>query len=104
MPYIRGCAQCGHTALITAPDLNRYGRHERWWFDEYGVDLGEPLGPDYQEGDAYYRGFEKGVVVAAPYSETAATLGTPHMDVASGETTTVLEIEAGDTRIYVAAG
>ena len=77
---------------------------QAWWFDEYDVELGEPLGHYYQEGEAYYREFEKGVVVAAPHSGTTVTLSTQHTDVTSGEKATVFQIQQGDARIYVTAG
>ncbi len=87
-----------------AHDFGPRDHGQAWWFDEYDVELGEPLSPYYQEGEAYYREFEKGVVVAAPYSGTTVTLDTPHTDVTSGDTATEFQVQSGDARIYVRAG
>jgi hypothetical protein len=38
-----------------------------WWFSEYDVDLGEPSGNYYVKDNAYWREFEEGMVVSAPY-------------------------------------
>ena len=85
-------------------DLGPRDHGQAWWFDEYDAELGEPLGRYYQEGEAYYREFEKGVVVAAPYYETTVTLSTQHTDVTSGEEATVFQIQSADARIYIRAG
>lgn len=77
---------------------------QAWWFPEYDVELGQPLGSYYQIDDAYYREFEHGVVAAAPYANTTVTLDAPHTDVTSGQQDTVFQIKKGDGRIYVRAG
>ena len=77
---------------------------QAWWFPEYDVELGNPLGSYHQKGEAYYREFEHGVVVAAPYSDTTVTLDTPHTDATSGEQGTEFQIEVGDGRLYVSGG
>jgi len=74
---------------------------QAWWFDEYDVDLGQPLGPYYRQGDAYYREFERGLVVAAPYSDATVTLDSPYTDVTSGNTGTEFMTSHDDGRIYV---
>ena len=66
------------------------------------MDLGKPLGPYYQKGDAYFREFEKGVVVAAPYSDTTVALESPHADLTSSAVETEFEISGGDGRVFVA--
>ena len=75
---------------------------QAWWFDEYGVDLGEPMGPYYQQGDGYFREFEKGIVVASPCADTTVTLDSPHADVTSGTTGADFLVQAGEGRVYVA--
>jgi hypothetical protein len=77
---------------------------QAWWFDEYDVELGEPLGPYYREAETYYREFENGVVVAAPYSSTTVSLPGEHIDVTSGERAMAFQVQAGDGRIYLRAG
>lgn len=43
-----------------------------WLYDNYNVDLGDPLGPRYQSGgSSWRRDFTKGYVVADPVSHTA---------------------------------
>ncbi|MFC2008964.1 putative glycoside hydrolase [Chloroflexota bacterium] len=76
---------------------------QAWWFGEYDVDLGQPLGAYYQQGDAYFREFERGIVVAAPNSDVTMTLDSPHTDVTSGEVDTEFLVQAGDGRIYIRA-
>ena len=87
-----------------AYDFGPRDHGQAWWFDEYGVNLGEPLGPYYLEGEAYYRKYEKGIVVAAPYSETTVGLSAEYTDVTSGETATEFRVQEGDGRIYATAG
>jgi len=77
---------------------------QAWWFDEYDVNLGEPLGPYYEQGDAYYREFESGLVVAAPYSDATVILDSPHTDFTSGNTASEFLVRAGDGRVYVREG
>jgi hypothetical protein len=37
------------------------------WQKEFSVDLGKPLGKYYKKDNAYWREFEKGIVVSSPY-------------------------------------
>ena len=93
-----------HRRQLFAYDFGPRDHGQAWWYDEYNVELGEPLGRYYQEGEAYYRELENGVVVAAPHSGTTVTLSTQHTDASSGDTASVFRVQSGDGRIYVAAG
>ncbi len=84
-------------------DLGPRDHGQAWWFPEYDVELGQPLGPYYQQGDAYLREFEKGIAVAAPHSDVTVTLNSPHTDVTSGATGTEFGIHKGDGRTLLAA-
>ena len=76
---------------------------QAWWFSEYDVDLGRPLGRYYRKDGVYYRHFEKGIVVASPDIETTVTLDAEHIDITSGNRATVFAIHRGDGRILVKA-
>ncbi len=76
---------------------------QAWWFSEYDVDLGNPLGGYYKKGDAYYRDFEKGIVAASPYSTTAISFNRNYTDATTGSKSTAFNIEKGDGRIYLMA-
>jgi hypothetical protein len=76
---------------------------QAWWFDEYDVDLGKPLGNYYQKGGAYYREFEKGTVIASPASDTTVTFNRNYIDIISNEEASEFQIPKGDGRIYVKA-
>ena len=73
---------------------------QAWWYPEYNVELGEPLGDYYESDGAYVREFENGYVVSAP---NGATLSFDELltDVTSGEQGTSFTVEAGDGRIYI---
>jgi hypothetical protein len=76
---------------------------QAWWYPEYDVQPGEPLGPWYQEGESYRREFDNGLVVGSPHAETLVTFDAPHTDVTTGVTGTQFSVEQGDGRIYVRA-
>jgi len=44
---------------------------ELWWYPQYEVDLGQPLGPRYPEQNQWRRDFEKGYVLVDPSSHSA---------------------------------
>jgi hypothetical protein len=73
---------------------------QAWWFPEYDVKLGSPLGAYYREGDAYFREFEEGTVVASPYSLTKVSFPGEFTDVTTGEKSKEFSIEKGDGRIF----
>ncbi len=74
---------------------------QAWWFSEYDVTLGKPLGNYYLKNGGYYRNFEKGIVVAAPNSEITVSFNTEYVDVSSGIRNTVFQVSAGDGRIFL---
>lgn len=53
----------------------RYAHHsayrEIWWYDNYNLDLGKPLGPAHQKGETWIREFEYGQVIVNPRENTA---------------------------------
>jgi hypothetical protein len=76
---------------------------QAWWFREYEVDLGKPLGQYYRQEDAYYRDFEKGSVVASPYYDTTVTFDSAYIDITSGDVASTFHISNGDGRIFLKA-
>jgi hypothetical protein len=42
-----------------------------WFYDNYRIDLGQPLGPRYQEGKIWRRDFANGSVLIDPKKHTA---------------------------------
>ena len=75
---------------------------QAWWYPEYDVDLGAPLGEFYELDGAYWREFEKGFVVAAPEGATVS-FDEEYTDVTSGEASESFTIEEGDGRIFLKA-
>ena len=51
-------------AIFRYSDSNHYT--EVWWYDNYTVDLGQPLGKRYKDGNRWYRDFAKGHVMVDP--------------------------------------
>jgi hypothetical protein len=53
----------------------RYGNsdnyHEAWLYDDYNLDLGQPLGPRYHDGKAWRRDFTNGFVTVNPETHQA---------------------------------
>jgi len=73
---------------------------QAWWYEEYDVELGEPLCDYYELDGAYWREFENGIVISAPDGaevnfEAALT------DVTTGTSSTSFTIEPSDGRIFV---
>jgi hypothetical protein len=42
-----------------------------WWYPQFETDLGQPLGPRYQDGKQWRRNFEKGEVLVNPANHSA---------------------------------
>ena len=64
--------------LIDQPDrpvFLRYGKDgdydEFWWYSNYDLELGAPLGPRYQEGSSWKRDFQCGSVSVNPSTRSA---------------------------------
>jgi hypothetical protein len=73
---------------------------QAWWYPEYDVELGIPQGDYYEKDGAYYRDYEKGVVVSAP-DGASVSFDEEHVDASTGETSKTFTIEPGDGRIYL---
>lgn len=73
---------------------------QAWWYPEYNVNLGEPMGDYTENDDAYYREYEHCTVVAAPYGATV-TFAEEHIDVSTGVSSKEFSIDEGDGRIYL---
>jgi hypothetical protein len=76
---------------------------QAWWFPEYDVDLGSPLTSYYFEDNAYWREFEKGIVVSCPYGDVTVNFDQEYIDVTTGITGTSFVIKKGDGRIFLKA-
>lgn len=74
---------------------------QAWWFSEFEADLGKPLGNYYKDDQAYYREFEKGIVVASPHSRATITLDTEFIDLTTGQKSISFVIDEGDGRIFL---
>jgi hypothetical protein len=72
---------------------------QAWWYPEYDVELGKPLGDYYEQNGSYIREFEYGIVVSAP-NGISMSFDEPVTDVTSGEKGTGFTVEPGDGRIY----
>ncbi len=83
-----------------AYDFGPRDHGQAWWYDEYDVELGEPLGDYYVLEGAYWREYENGFVVAAP-DGASVTFDEAITDATTGEIGTNFVIEAGDGRIYI---
>ena len=84
-----------------AYDFGPRDHGQAWWFPEYDVDLGEPLGVYYEKDGAYWREFENGVVVSSPNKEAAVEFETEYIDATTGISSKTFVVEAGDGRIYL---
>lgn len=73
---------------------------QAWWYPEYDADLGEPQGEYYERDGAYWREFEKGLVVAAP-NGASVSFDEEYTDVTSGETSNNFTIDEWDGRIFL---
>lgn len=84
-----------------AYDFGPRDHGQAWWFPEYNAELGIPLGEYYKRTNAYWREFERGIVVSSPYTDVTITLNEPHTDLTTGKTSTIFEIGKGDGRILL---
>jgi hypothetical protein len=82
-------------------DFGSRNHGQAWWFPEYDVNLGKPIGRYYKKDNAYWREFEKGVVVSSPYSDVTVNFDEEYTDVTSGITSKEFLIERGDGRIFI---
>ncbi len=82
-------------------DFGPHNHGQAWWFPEYDVDLGEPLGKYYKKDNAYWREFEKGVVIISPYSDVVVSFNEEYVDATTGIRSKSFVIERGDGRILI---
>jgi hypothetical protein len=90
-----------HDKTYFTYDFGSRNHGQAWWFREYDVNLGSPLNSYYRKGDAYYREFERGIVVASPYTDTAVSFDGEFTDVTTGNRSDKFQIEKGDGRIFI---
>jgi len=83
-----------------AYDFGPRDHGQAWWYTEYDVELGEPLGEYYEMDGAFWRDFENGYAISAPEG-VSLSFDEAYTDVTSGESGTSFVIEAGDGRIYI---
>ncbi len=74
---------------------------QAWWFPEYDADLGDPKGKYYQKNNAYFREFEKGIVVSAPYANVIVNFEEEMEDITTGLKHHSFTVDKGDGRIYI---
>ena len=48
--------------------------NELWWYNQYELELGQPIGPKYPDGDFWQRDFENGSVRVNPEKHSAELL------------------------------
>ena len=86
-----------------AYDVGPRDHGDAWWFDEYDVELGEPLGEYYIDDNAYFRKFEGGVVACSPNEYMTVEFDKDMTNVTSGETGKKFKVEKGDGKIFINA-
>jgi hypothetical protein len=66
-------AFASYLLLADGRTIFRYAHHsayrESWWYDDYSLDLGQPLGPARQDGLLWKRDFERGQVSVNPLTQ-----------------------------------
>jgi hypothetical protein len=83
-----------------AYDFGPRDHGQAWWFPEYDADLGAPLGAYYEKDGAYWREFERGIVVSSPYADVNVGFSGEYSDISSGSRGVEFVVEAGDGRIF----
>lgn len=84
-----------------AYDFGPRDHGQAWWFPEYDVNLGDPIGQYYKKDNAYWREFEKGFVVSSPYANVSIYFEEEHTDATTNIKSTSFTVEKGDGRIYI---
>ncbi len=82
-------------------DIGPRDHGQAWWFDEYDARLGKPLGEYYKKDNAYWREFEKGIVVSSPNSDTIVNLDKEYTDISTNNKSTFFIIDKGDGGVFI---
>ena len=82
-------------------DVGPRDHGQAWWFDEYDIRIGKPLGEYYKKDNAYWREFEKGIVVSSPNSDTAINFDKEYIDISTNKKSVSFIIDKGDGRIFI---
>lgn len=86
---------------FVAYDIGPRDHGDAWWFPEYDVDLGLPLGKYYKQDNGYRREFEEGMVVCAPYEDVIISFTEQYTDISTGRQGTSFTVNKGDGRIFI---
>jgi hypothetical protein len=90
-----------HDTTYVSYDFGPRDHGQAWWLPEYDANLGEPLRPYYTKDDAYWREFERGIVIASPHTDLTVSFEEEYTDVTTGISAKTFEIQKGDGRIFV---
>jgi hypothetical protein len=71
------------------------------WLKEFSTKIGKPLGDYYKKDNAYWREFERGIVISSPDSEITVNFDMDMTDVTTSIESKSFTIEMGDGRIYI---
>ena len=82
-------------------DIRPRDHGQAWWFSEYDIELGQPLGYYYKEDDIYYREFENAVVVSSPNKSATILFKNEHTDSTTKIKSKSFIIEKGDGKIFI---
>ena len=74
---------------------------QAWWFSEYDADLGSPLGNYYKKDNAYWREFERGIVISSPYSRISVSFEEEYIDATTQNKSKSFNIDKSDGRIFI---
>jgi hypothetical protein len=74
---------------------------QAWWFPEYDADLGAPVAGYYSKENAYWREFQKGMVVCAPNAMVNVTFNEEYTDATTGTKAKSFTVLPGDGRIFL---
>ncbi len=74
---------------------------QAWWFDEYNAELGSALGKYYKKDNAYWREFEKGIVVSSPYNDIVVSFDKEYVDATTKVKAKIFNIGKEDGRIFL---
>lgn len=70
------------------------------WLKEFSTEIGSPLGPYYKKDNAYWREFERGIVISSPDSDITVNFDKNMTDVTTDIESKSFKIETGDGRVY----